>query len=180
MQYGVLGPLQVFRNGRDVTPRGQRTRDVLAVLLLRRGQAVDPLVLLDLVWGDEAAGLDAAVVHTVIARLRRTLGPDAIETSASGYRLGAASVDEEAYAALVARARNADSTASVELLREALGAWRSVPAYGDVSDGLVSIERARLHEMRHMARESLADALLRTDTPEAAGEALALAERLVV
>ena len=179
MQYGVLGPLQVFRDGRDVTPRGQRTRDVLAVLLLRRGQAVDPLVLLDLVWGDEAVGLDAAVVHTVIARLRRTLGPDAIETSASGYRLGAVFVDEEAFAALVAPARNADSTASVELLREALGLWRSVPAYGEVSDHLVSIERARLHEMRHMTRENLADALLRTDTPEAAGEALALAESLV-
>ena len=69
MRFLVLGPLRVVSSsGADVTPRGRRTLDVLAVLLLRRRQAVDAQVLLELVWGDEAVGLDVSAVHTVVAR----------------------------------------------------------------------------------------------------------------
>ena len=127
MQIGVLGPLLVQRDGAPVTPRGQRPRDVLAVLLQRRGQSVPPETILDLVWGsgDSGATLSVAAVHTVIARLRRSLGVDVVETHDIGYRLtGAATTDAEAFADRVRRARGVPAAEAVPLYREALALWR--------------------------------------------------------
>ena len=69
----VLSALRVTEPVSTGPPRGQRSRDLLAALLLRRGQPVDPGVLLDLVWGD-GGRLTPAVVHTQVARLRRDIG----------------------------------------------------------------------------------------------------------
>ena len=76
MQYGVLGTLQVIRDGVDVTPRGKRPRDSLAVLLRRRGDTVSPDTLLELVWAEESGRLDVSAVHTVVARLRPGVSRD--------------------------------------------------------------------------------------------------------
>ena len=75
MDVAVLCALRVTEDGADRTPRGQRSRDLLAALLLRRGQAVEASVLLDLVWGS-GSGLMPTVVHTQMARLRRDIGGD--------------------------------------------------------------------------------------------------------
>ncbi|HRC12178.1 MAG TPA: hypothetical protein PLX68_04850, partial [Dermatophilaceae bacterium] len=64
MRVGVLGPLLAEGADGETTPRGQRPRDVLAVLLQRRGHIVTPDALLDLVWGDAAVELTASTVHT--------------------------------------------------------------------------------------------------------------------
>ena len=168
MQIGVLGPLLVQRDGAPVTPRGQRPRDVLAVLLQRRGQSVPPETILDLVWGsgDSGATLSVAAVHTVIARLRRSLGVDVVETHDIGYRLtGAATTDAEAFADRVRRARGVPAAEAVPLYREALALWRGTPAYAGVSVDLVLSERVRLDELRSAAIEDLAAALLDPSGP---------------
>ncbi|MFN8081189.1 MAG: BTAD domain-containing putative transcriptional regulator [Kineosporiaceae bacterium] len=169
MQIGVLGPLLVQRDGAPVTPRGQRPRDVLAVLLQRRGQSVPPEAILDLVWGHGPSGaqLSVAAVHTVIARLRRHLGVDAVETHDLGYRLtGAATTDAEAFVERVRRARGLPADQAVPLYREALALWRGTPAFDGISVDLVLSERVRLDELRSAAIEDLAAALL---DPAAAG-----------
>ena len=97
MQVGVLGPLTVRVGDRDVTPRGGRLRDVFVVLLQRRGRPVPAEVVLDLVWADDAAGLDMSVVHTVVARLRRLLGRPRSppETAAIVIDVGATTDEDE-------------------------------------------------------------------------------------
>ena len=106
MHVGVLGPLFVRVDGRDVTPRGQRLRDLLVVLLQRRGRPVPAEQLLDLVWGEQAAELDVSAVHTVVARLRRQLGPGTITSHGGGYLIdGDTTTDEETFSELVSRGR---------------------------------------------------------------------------
>lgn len=182
MEYGVLGQLRVGTPERDLTPPGQRARDLLAVLLLRRDQSVDPAVLLDLVWGDEALPLDTSVVHTVVARLRRLLGSDEIETTGRGYRLCPASTDEAAFADLVAEAQRVRTEApgrSIQLLREALGLWRADRAYADVTESLVAAEAERLRDWRSTVTENLAELLLERGDRESVDELIQLADGFV-
>lgn len=163
----------------DATPPGQRARDLLAVLLVRRNQAVDPMVLLDLVWGSEAALLDTSVVHTVVARLRRTLGRDAIETTGRGYRLHPDVTDEDAFVDLVEqaqRARHDKPDRAITLLKDALALWRADRAYADVTAELVAAEVGRLRERRSVATEVLAGLLLARGTKSDIEELILLAD----
>jgi predicted ATPase/DNA-binding winged helix-turn-helix (wHTH) protein len=182
MQFQVLGPVRVVRpNGDDATPRGQRVVDLLTALLLRRRQPVDPLVLLDLVWGDAAVGLDISAVHTVVARLRRTVGSEAVATTPRGYLLnGKGTVDDEAFADLVAAARRAsDPATAAEAYGAALALWRTGVAYDEANETLVAAERGRLAELRDSAREGLAVALLETGAAVDVEQALEVAQDLV-
>lgn len=177
MEIAVLGELRVREGDLDRTPRGQRSRDLLAVLLMRRGQAVEPSTLLDLVWGQEAAALSAAVVHTQVARLRRALGENVVETTDTGYRLGDASTDAEEFLRGVDQARAIrDPAAALVCLDQALARWRGTEAYADVSSAIVEPEVVRLDEARTDALELRADLLLRTG---ALHDALTQAEALI-
>ncbi|MET3962116.1 DNA-binding SARP family transcriptional activator [Marmoricola sp. OAE513] len=183
MEYGVLGALRVTDGTAVLTPRGQRPRDLLAMLLLRHPNAVDASVLLEGVWGDDAAELAPAVVHTVVARLRRSLGEDQVETSEVGYRLRpGTAVDAVAFADLVRSARAlepAQASESIEVLRTALALWRGDRAFDDVSDHLVTAERQRLDALRATAVESLAESLLTLPDPTGWVEANERAEALI-
>lgn len=162
MDIRVLGAVAVSGDdGSDRTPRGQRARDLLAVMLLRRERGVPPDVLLDVVWGSEAHQLDISVVHTQMARLRRAIGADAIITTPTGYQLAAASTDADQFLDLVTRARRTDDRLqAIALLEGARELWRGPVPYADVSDGIASAEAARLREARIAAEEQLAEALL--------------------
>lgn len=180
MEFGVLGPVAVTAEDGDRTPRGQRARDLLSVLLLRRDRAVAPDVLLDLVWGDEATGLDASVVHTQMARLRRAIGSDAITTTPTGYLLEAPVTDADRFLRLVGQARTAvDPERSVSLLEEARALWRGPEPYADVSDGIAAAESARLSDARLAADELLVEQLLAEPRRDSALRAQEVARELV-
>lgn len=162
---GVLGPLATGIGDTDRTPTGQRPRDLLAVLAQRPGRAVPADVLLDLIWGRAGRGLGVSAVHTVVARLRRGLGPDVVRTTDLGYLLAeSVRLDIEAYAEALSSARAAtargDTADTVLHLRAALALWRGPVAYAGASDDLVLAERTRLLESRTGAAEDLAEALL--------------------
>jgi len=180
MDFAVLGELRATQAGVDRTPAGQRSRDLLAVLLLRRGQAVEPATLLDLVWGEDAVDLDASVVHTQVARIRRTLGADAVRTTDAGYRVNDTDTDADRFLADVqlARAtRNHDD--ALVLIDRALARWRADEAYVDVTSALVEAEAARLADARAGALELRAELLLRQGTDVGVHTALDIAEALV-
>jgi DNA-binding SARP family transcriptional activator/predicted ATPase len=184
VQVGVLGPLTVRVGDRDGTPRGQRSRDVFVVLLLRRGRPVPAEVVLDLVWGREASGLDVSVVHTVVARLRRQLGPAAIVSRDGGYLFApGASTDEDAFTELVGAARQyldaGNARAASAHYRRAIDQWHGSEAFDGVRPDLVEADRARLTELRAAAAEELAAAYL--DHPElgSATHALALTAQVI-
>ncbi|MBM7517739.1 BTAD domain-containing putative transcriptional regulator [Nocardioides nitrophenolicus] len=180
MEYGVLGELTAAAAGVDHTPRGQRSRDLLAVLLLRPGRAVGPEVLLDLVWGEEATRLDVSVVHTQVARLRRALGADQVVTTPTGYRLTGCRTDADRFLDLVGEARRADRPArAVDLLDAARRLWRGPRPFADVADTIAGAEVARLVDARLAADELLVELLLTASERDAAVRALSVARELV-
>lgn len=179
VQFRVLGDLVATSDEEDRTPRGQRSRDLLAVLLLRPDRAVHADVLLDLVWGEEAPALEVSVVHTQVARLRRALGADHVVTTPTGYRLVSPATDSHQFHALCDQARaTAEPMAAVELLDQARSLWRGQP-FADVSEGIVAGERARLLDSRLAADELLVELLLASSSRHDAARALTLARELV-
>ncbi|MEI2776719.1 MAG: BTAD domain-containing putative transcriptional regulator [Tetrasphaera sp.] len=181
VDFQVLGALQAGPNPNAV--RGQRARDVLALLVLRRGRPLSPELILDAVWADDAHRLDASVVHTVIARLRRALGHASITRHDQGYHLARdIRVDADEFTRLVTAAQAMVPERHgeiVELLRRALALWTGPEAYAGVSDALVATDRPRLHELRDTATEQLAERLLAAGSPARCADAILLAGDLV-
>src|SRR5262245_10889047 len=85
----VLGPLEARLDDQlvDLGPPQQRT--FLALLALRAGRSVDLDVIEEAIWGDLPPPSATKVIQTYVSRLRKLLGPDAIESSRKGYALAA-------------------------------------------------------------------------------------------
>ena len=100
----MLGQLRIGGVQPRITPRD---RVVLAALCIRVGDNVTADWLADALWGETPPASAAKNLQGCIARLRKVLGPDAIETTATGYRLALSpeDVDSHAFEHLVHRAR---------------------------------------------------------------------------
>lgn len=178
----MLGPLRVEVDSGITTPRGARSRDLLAVLVARRGRAVTTETLLDLVWGEEALGLTPTALHTAVARLRRQTAPDLIRSSDLGYVVPAeVPSDADAFSDRVIDTAATATTAleRVDRLRSALDLWQGDQAYEGASDHLVLAERTRLEDLRRRAMGGLAQGLLEVGGASPEGEAQDLARTLL-
>ena len=174
----VLGPLAVDGSGR----LGPRDRVVLQALTIRQGRSVTADELADALWGDEAPASAHKNLQSCIVRLRKALGPDAIETTRDGYRLALPvdEVDARRFEAQVERARELLEVGEADrvayLLEQALDLWRG-SAFTDLVDWLPArTEAARLEQLRLEAEELHLDAQLRRGQ---AREVLARAHELV-
>src|SRR5215213_5110838 len=88
MEFGILGPLEVRREGCLVAIGGPKPRAVLAVLLLRANEPVSAERLALALWGEDAPLGAAKTVQVHVSRLRKALGdPDVVATTPAGYRL---------------------------------------------------------------------------------------------
>jgi DNA-binding SARP family transcriptional activator len=188
VRFGVLGPLQVTREGQPIAAGGARARAVLVMLLADAGRVVPAERLADALW--PALGRDRGVANLQVrmAELRRALraagAADRIVTVPPGYRVDvtADELDLLRFARLTGSGRDAlasgEPAAAASFLSEALGLWRG-PALADL-DGVDSAvaQRARLEEARLDAIELRIDALLASGRhAETVGEAEALTER---
>ena len=52
MDFRILGPLEVFSEGRDVAPGRAKTRALLALLLVNANTRVPTERIVDSLWGD--------------------------------------------------------------------------------------------------------------------------------
>jgi DNA-binding SARP family transcriptional activator/streptogramin lyase len=143
----MLGPLEAWRGGQQLSLGGQRQRSVLACLLLELGHAVSSDRIVDTVWGAHPPGRVRGTASGVIA------------TVPGGYRLEAARVviDALRFEELVAAGRASlagDPAAAAVLFKEALGLWRG-EVLGDLTSmkGVVAPVAARLEESRAAATE---------------------------
>ena len=159
----VLGPLAVDGSGR----LGPRDRVVLQALAVRQGRSVTADELTDALWGDTPPASAHKNLQSCIVRLRKALGPDAIETTDDGYRLGGppGDVDAQLFESQVERARELLALGEADrvsfLLGKALDLWRG-PAFTDLPDWPPARREAgRLEELRREAEELLLDAQLR-------------------
>jgi DNA-binding SARP family transcriptional activator/WD40 repeat protein len=174
----VLGPLAVDGSGR-LNPRD---RVVLQALTIGQGQPVTADELADALWGDSPPVSAHKNLQSCIMRLRKVLGPDAIETSRDGYRLAVPTdeIDARRFEAQVERARGLLEVGEADrvafLLEQALQLWRGT-AFADLSDWHPArVEAGRLDELRLEAEELQLDAQLRRGR---AREVLARAHELV-
>jgi DNA-binding SARP family transcriptional activator len=134
-RFGLLGSLEVERDGVAVPLARGKVRALLAILLLEVNRTVPFDRIVERLWGDDPPASARGTVHVYAMRLRRALGEGPILTRPNGYQLRAdpANVDVVAFHDLLDRARQAvrDPATESALLAEALGLWRG-PALQDV------------------------------------------------
>ena len=121
--------------------------------------------LVEALWGDRQPENPFAALYSQVARLREVLraagaSNEALETKPTGYVLSAADVDSVHFESLRLRARELRAPErAADTLAEALALW-SGHSYLGVEDEAVRAEAARLDELRHIAQEELAEALV--------------------
>ncbi|HUK45031.1 MAG TPA: BTAD domain-containing putative transcriptional regulator, partial [Gaiellaceae bacterium] len=166
MEFGILGPLVVRMDGREVSIGSAKQRAALVVLLLRRGEVVPVETLVELLWNARppARAVDALRVH--VSQLRKLLDPGTIETKQAGYLLHVApeAIDAEQFERLAAQARvrlvGGEPDQAVSEARRALELWRGPPLLEFRHEAFARDESARLEELRVAALECLLEAEL--------------------
>jgi serine/threonine protein kinase/DNA-binding SARP family transcriptional activator len=161
LEFGVLGPVEVRADDTPVALGGPQPRRVLAALVAEAGQVVAVDRLIDAVWPDSPPDGARGTLMAYVSRLRRALGEGCIVTQDPGYRLDAAgNVDAITFEALVDEARRAPPTEAVSLIDRALSLWRG-RAFGEFADEWWALPHAaRLEELRIVALEQRAEALI--------------------
>jgi predicted ATPase/DNA-binding SARP family transcriptional activator len=178
--FGVLGPIEVWRDMTSLPLRGGRQRALVAALAADAGSVVPADVLVERVWGERLPANAFNALQQQVLKLRRVVGESAVTFAPPGYRLAIDpdAVDATRFERLVADARGlADEPATASgLLDEALALWRG-PAYADVAyEEWAAGEAARLDELRLEAEELRVEALLAVGRR---GDAIRALERLV-
>ncbi len=170
LRFGVLGPLEVWRDGSRLVVPGGRRASVLAALLVHAGRAVDADALLEAAWGAELPADPRAALYTVISRLRSLLGEGSIGSDPSGYRIevAPAGFDARRFEDLCRRAGATGPEQAARLLDEALSLWRG-SAYVEFADrAFAEVEAQRLELLRLDACEERARTALELDDPAGA------------
>jgi DNA-binding SARP family transcriptional activator len=177
--FRILGPLEVFDETGPLLLGGLKQRAVLAMLLLEPGRIVSVDRLVDALWGEQPPRTATTSLQNFISQLRKTLGPEVLETKPPGYRLRIrpGELDLDRFRVTVESARGADPRTRAEKLRHALALWRG-PALADLTyEAFAEPHVAYLEELRLATLEDRIDADLALDAhPELIGELEVLVE----
>lgn len=152
IEFLILGPLEVRRQGRSIDLGGQRAQLALSALLLEAGQIVTTDSLAEMLWAEDPPASARTQLHILISQLRKALGErHAIETVPGGYRVNPdeAVIDAHVVERLIADGRQRRDPSAY---RTALTMWR-----GPVLDGRHGHEAERLAELRLSASEEWAE-----------------------
>src|SRR4051794_2056118 len=84
MRVGLLGPLDVERDGEHVAVAGGRLRALLACLALDAGRPLTTGRLVDALWEDELPADQLHALQSLVSRLRRALGNGSLVAPAPG------------------------------------------------------------------------------------------------
>jgi DNA-binding SARP family transcriptional activator/tetratricopeptide (TPR) repeat protein len=174
VEFEVLGPVRVRRDGGTVEPRGRLQRMLLGLLLARANQPVSVDALTDALWDGAPDDRAEQKLQLHVHRLRRALGvADRLTLGPAGYQV-AVLPDEldadrfETWIDEAAQVAGDDPGRGVELLRKALGLWRGTPYEGlDLPE--LAAEAQRLSDRRLAAIEELHRAQLIGDPSAGAG-----------
>jgi DNA-binding SARP family transcriptional activator len=181
MEFRILGPLEVWNEGVEVSLGGPKPRALLAALLLHPNEVVSADRLIDELWGEDSPERAAAALRVNVSRVRKVLPPDVLATKPPGYvlRLEPDSLDLHRFERLVDEGRSllgrgqADDAA--ERLGEALSLWRGPPLADFTYESFSQTAIARLEEIRLAALEVRIEAdLLRGRHDELVAELEAL------
>jgi DNA-binding SARP family transcriptional activator/pimeloyl-ACP methyl ester carboxylesterase len=162
VEFGLLGPLEVWRDGRPIHIGGPKRRALMAALLCQANRVVSTDWLIEAVWGETPPVSATAQLHAMVSELRRNLAsgddPDPIVTRAPGYliRVEPGALDVDRFHRRVGEARRAlateDASRAAATFRSALELWRGDPL-SDVEGSVARAEAAHLAELRLLVVE---------------------------
>jgi DNA-binding SARP family transcriptional activator/DNA-binding beta-propeller fold protein YncE len=157
--FRLLGPLEVWVDGRRVELPRRKSRQLLALLLLRVGEVLPRDGLVEELWKQPPKAAIGSLWNS-ISELRRALGADVVITHPAGYSLDVDrdAVDLHRFECLVAEARATRAPQlRAQLLGRALALWRGRPLADFMFEPFAQLEIARLEELRIAVREELID-----------------------
>jgi len=137
VRFAVLGPIELWVDGRLVPLGGPKQRALLAFVLLHANEVVSRDRLVDALWGESPPPSASESLDAYVYRLRKLIGHDRLVRRGGGYVLSveAGELDADRFEVLIASARQAgeagDSRSAAGMLAEALALWRG-PALADV------------------------------------------------
>jgi len=163
-QIRILGDMRVCVDGVASVPRGDKPRQILALLALHTDRFVATSDLMEEVWGDRPPRSASTMLHNYLLELRGSLQSaaprrtavehrNAIATMRGGYQLllEPCFVDVHVFRTLLARGHQmlgTDDVAAVRTLRKASALWRGPMLAGTRHGPLLRAEIARLEEER--------------------------------
>ncbi|MEV0158171.1 BTAD domain-containing putative transcriptional regulator [Micromonospora sp. NPDC050686] len=167
MQFRVLGPPEIVRDGRVVPLGGPKQQALMALLLLRLNRFVAADWLVEALWDGQPPPSAQMTLRTYVAGLRRAMEPErshreparVLRSRPRGYelRVEPEAIDAIRFGSLVDRAADAlaagDPAAAEWSYAEALALWRGEPLAGVADLAAVRPEVARLAELRLSAEE---------------------------
>jgi DNA-binding SARP family transcriptional activator len=156
LDFRLLGPLEVWADGRPLRLAGRSRRALLSLLLLHANEVVSSDRLIEEIVGSRSGGTAANALQAAVSRLRRALGDGGghIVTRSPGYLLQSAPemIDRVRFERLYAQGREAlrggDPRRAALSLREALALWRGEPLADLAGYQFAAGERLRLNELR--------------------------------
>jgi DNA-binding SARP family transcriptional activator len=162
MEFEILGPVTVRRDGEPVALGGPRQRALLALLLVQANEVVPTDRLIDELWQVEPPQSGPTAVQNQVWRLRKVLGADRIVTRGAGYtvRTQPEELDLDRFRRLVERAAGRPAAERAPLLRAALALWRGAPLADVAETPTLTLEAQRLEELRLAALEERVEAEL--------------------
>ena len=164
LEIRVLGPFEVSTGGRPVAVTGGKRDALLALLALRQGRVVTVDELVGALWGEDLPAAPRNAVQHHVARLRASLGHEAIVAAPDGYALAAARVDALQFEELLGEGRAAlregDARAAAASIASALALCRGPSLQGLTDLASFSGEARRLEGLRVDALEEQFEAAL--------------------
>ena len=170
LEFRVLGPLQVERDGRVLPLGGLKQRGVLALLLLDRNRVVPRDQLVDVLWGERPPASAANSIQIYVSKLRRLLGGgdpadgSPIVTEPPGYRLRIppGELDADRFERLITAGSEAlgagEADRAENTFAEALTLWHGPPFADFAGERFAQAEIARLEQLRLHALEEQIEA----------------------
>lgn len=162
IEFSVLGPLEVRREGKVVPLGAAKQRVLLGVLLLNANVTISVSRLVDELWGERPPATAEKLVQGYVHALRKQVGDGVLATQPPGYRVNVdpESLDLLLFERLADDAQAASIEESIELRRRALTLWRG-PVLADLAlEGPARNDVARLGELRLTTQIELLDAEL--------------------
>jgi predicted ATPase/DNA-binding SARP family transcriptional activator/tetratricopeptide (TPR) repeat protein len=168
VQVGILGPLEVRRDGALVPVGGARVRLLMLRLALAEGRIVPVGQLVDAIWEQDPPADAANALQSLVSRLRRAMGQaDSVTQEGAGYRLAitAADLDAHRFSQEVRAGRDLIAAqqwaAAAETLSAAAALWRGTALADAAGAAFAMGPAAELEEQRLCAIEDRIEADLR-------------------
>jgi predicted ATPase/DNA-binding SARP family transcriptional activator len=165
IEFGLLGPLVVTRDGRQLEFAGTRSKSLLALLALEPGRVVAVDRLVDEIWGAHPPVEPVNALQAQVSRLRRALSPDNVVASRPpGYLLAVEpeQVDAVRFERLISEGHAAAGSGLTEraaqVFRAALALWRGAALADFPEVPAARAAAARLEELRLNALEERIEA----------------------